>query len=59
MKSRRLAFDLQRALRSGYQIDRYQSTYFVIDSFDQLMRETAPDFAPIYDRLRSLPTLAP
>ena len=56
---RRLAFDLERALRSGYQIDRYQSTYFVIDSFDQLMRETAPDFTPIYDKLRSLPALAP
>ncbi|HTP61543.1 MAG TPA: phenylalanine 4-monooxygenase [Burkholderiales bacterium] len=56
---RRLAFDLERALRSNYQIDRYQSTYFVIDSFEQLMRETAPDFTPIYDRLRALPALAP
>ena len=26
---------------------------FVIDSFDNLMRETAPDFTPIYARLRS------
>jgi len=31
---------------------RYQETYFVIDSFEQLMRETAPDFTPIYARLR-------
>ena len=29
-------------MRTEYQIDRYQETYFVIDSFEQLMRETAP-----------------
>ena len=56
---RRLAFDLERALRTGYRIDRYQSTYFVIDSFAQLMRETAPDFTAIYARLRALPALEP
>ena len=56
---RRLDFDLERALRTDYQIDRYQTTYFVIDSFDQLLRETAPDFTPIYARLRTLPSLAP
>ena len=56
---KRLKFDLENALRTEYLIDRYQSTYFVIDSFDQLMRETAPDFTPIYKRLRPLPPLAP
>jgi len=56
---RRLDFGLERALRTDYQIDRYQTTYFVIDSFAQLMRETAPDFTPIYERLRALPALAP
>jgi phenylalanine-4-hydroxylase len=56
---RRLEFDLEKALRMDYQIDRYQTTYFVIDSFDQLLRETAPDFTPIYARLRSQPPLAP
>ena len=54
----RLPFDLERAMRTGYQIDRYQEKYFVIDSFEQLMRETAPDFTPIYERLRRLPVLA-
>jgi phenylalanine-4-hydroxylase len=39
-------------MRTDYQIDRYQETYFVIDSFEHLMRETAPDFTPIYARLR-------
>jgi len=56
---KRLDFDLERALRTDYQIDRYQTTYFVIDSFAQLMRETAPDFAPIYAKLRFLPALEP
>ena len=56
---RRLPFDLERMLRTDYQIDRYQTTYFVIDSFAQLMRETAPDFTPLYERLGKLPPLAP
>jgi phenylalanine-4-hydroxylase len=56
-RPRRLPFDLERAMRTEYQIDRYQETYFVIDSFEHLMRETAPDFTPIYERLRKLPTL--
>ncbi|HLX80727.1 MAG TPA: phenylalanine 4-monooxygenase [Burkholderiales bacterium] len=56
---RRLDFDLEKALRTDYLIDRYQSTYFVIDSFAQLMRDTAPDFTPIYDKLRAMPSLAP
>jgi phenylalanine-4-hydroxylase len=51
-RPRRLPFDLERMMRTNYQIDRYQETYFVIDSFEQLMRETAPDFTPIYARLR-------
>jgi phenylalanine-4-hydroxylase len=57
-RPRRFAFDLERAMRTEYQIDRYQDTYFVIDSFDQLMRETAPDFTPIYERLRNQPTIS-
>jgi len=56
---RRLDFELERILRTDYRIDRYQTTYFVIESFDQLMRDTAPDFTPIYAKLRALPGLAP
>jgi phenylalanine-4-hydroxylase len=51
-RPQRLDFDLERMLRTDYLIDRYQSTYFVIDSFAQLMHDTAPDFTPIYERLR-------
>jgi phenylalanine-4-hydroxylase len=54
-RPRRLPFELERIMRTGYQIDRYQERYFVLESFDQLLRETAPDFTPIYERLRSLP----
>ena len=54
-RPQRLAFDLERIMRTAYQIDRYQERYFVIDSFEQLLRDTAPDFTPIYERLRSLP----
>jgi phenylalanine-4-hydroxylase len=56
---KRLPFELERMLRTDYQIDRYQTTYFVIESFARLMRDTAPDFTPIYDKLRALPALAP
>jgi phenylalanine-4-hydroxylase len=52
-RPRRLPFELERIMRSEYIIDRYQEAYFVIDSFEQLMRETAPDFTPLYTRLRS------
>ncbi len=56
---KRLPFDLERALRTDYRIDRYQTTYFVIESFAQLMRATEPDFTPIYAKLRPLPALEP
>ena len=47
----RLGFDLERIMRTRYRIDTYQKTYFVIDSFEALMRATEPDFTPIYQRL--------
>jgi phenylalanine-4-hydroxylase len=52
-RPQRLPFDLERIMRTDYQIDRYQERYFVIDSFAQLMRETAPDFTPLYARLKA------
>jgi len=55
---RRVRFDLERIMRTEYRIDRYQDTYFVIESFDALFAATAPDFAPIYERVRALPGLA-
>jgi phenylalanine-4-hydroxylase len=47
----RIGFDLERMMRTRYKIDSYQSTYFVIDSFQQLFEATAPDFTPVYRRV--------
>lgn len=55
---KRRPFELDRIMRTDYRIDRFQDTYFVIDSFDQLMRETVPDFTPIYARIRALTPFA-
>ncbi len=49
----RIGFDLRRIMRTRYRIDTFQKTYFVIDSFDQLMDATRPDFTPIYAELAS------
>jgi phenylalanine-4-hydroxylase len=51
----RIGFDLRRVLRTRYEIDDFQKTYFVIDSFGQLFGETAQDFTPIYEQLLPLP----
>ena len=58
-QARRVAFDLQRLMRSLYRIDTYQPIYFVIDGFEQLFDATAPDFTPLYEVVRGLPTLEP
>jgi phenylalanine-4-hydroxylase len=56
----RLGFDLLRVMRTQYRIDDFQQNYFVIESFDELLRQTLEtDFAPLYARLESLPEIAP
>jgi phenylalanine-4-hydroxylase len=52
----RIGFDLERIMRTRYRIDTFQKTYFVIDSFEQLMEATRPDFTPIYARIASEPS---
>jgi len=47
----RIGFDLERIMRTRYRIDTFQKTYFVIDSYEQLMEATQPDFTPIYAAL--------
>ena len=47
----RIGFDLERVMRTRYRIDTFQQTYFVIDSYEQLIEATMPDFLPIYARL--------
>jgi len=53
----RIGFDLERIMRTRYRIDTYQKTYFVIDSYEQLMQATDPDFTPIYARLADAPSI--
>ena len=57
-RPQRIALNLERCMRTRYKIDDYQSTYFVIDSFEQLFNMTAPDFAPVYESVRALGDLA-
>jgi phenylalanine-4-hydroxylase len=54
----RIGFDLQRIMCTRYRIDTFQKTYFVIDSFDQLMAATATDFAPLYAQLGDAAAIA-
>ncbi len=55
----RIAFDLKRLMRTRYRIDDYQQTYFVIASFEDLLRQTLDtDFAPLYAELESLEDIA-
>jgi len=54
----RIGFDLKRVMRTEYRIDDYQQNYFVIPSFDELLRVTVEtDFAPIYVELAGLPDI--
>ena len=54
----RLGFDLERVMRTLYRIDYFQQVYFVIDSIEQLKRETLQDFGPIYERLAGAEDIA-
>jgi len=45
----RIAFDLQRVLRTNYLIDSYQKTYFVLDDIEQLFDSVlAADFDALF-----------
>ena len=46
----RIAFNLERVLRTAYMVDDYQKTYFVIDSFDHLFQSCDRDFTPYYEK---------
>jgi phenylalanine-4-hydroxylase len=55
----RVAFDLERVMRTQYRIDDFQETYFVIDSFEALLADCYQDFAPLYRRLANATDIAP
>ena len=54
----RIAFDIARVMRTDYRIDNFQQNYFVIPSFDELLRVTVEsDFAPLYEALKAQPDI--
>lgn len=55
-----LQFDMERVLRTGYYIDDYQASYFVVDSFEKLFEATmGTDFTPLYADYRTKPEYTP
>jgi len=55
----RIAFDLERVMRTTYRIDDFQESYFVLDSLDDLLELAHIDFEPYYTALDSGPTFTP
>lgn len=55
----RIAFVLERVMRTRYRIDDLQETYFAIRDIDELLSFTQIDFAPLYERTAALPDLSP
>jgi phenylalanine-4-hydroxylase len=54
----RIGFDLSRVMRTEYRIDDFQQNYFVIPSFDALLKATVEtDFAPLYEQLKAQPDI--
>lgn len=54
----RLGFDLKRVMRTEYRIDDFQQNYFVIPSFEALLRATVEsDFAPLYAEILAQPDI--
>ncbi len=51
----RVGFNLPRIMRTKHIIDDFQQTYFVIDSFEQLLETCYKDFGDIYASVRGLP----
>ncbi len=56
-KPNRIAFRLERVMRTLYKIDSYQETYFIIRDFQQLLDDTAPDFTALYAQLHTIESL--
>lgn len=56
----RIGFDLKRVMRTRYRIDDFQQSYFVIDNFEDLLRQTQDaDLGPLYAALEGEADIAP
>ena len=50
----RLGFDVERLVKTDYRIDDFQQTYFVIESYEDLLERTQnTDFGPLYESLHT------
>lgn len=49
----RIAFDLERVMKTAYRIDDFQQVYFAVDDLYDLLAATQQDFGPLYERLRT------
>lgn len=56
-KATHVAYDVKRIMRQKFRIDSFQHHYFVIESFEQLLESTRPDFTPYYEEVSKLPTV--
>ena len=55
----RIAFDLERVMRTHYRIDDFQESYFVIENLDRLLELAQIDFGPLYARIDGQPEFQP
>ncbi|RZL63543.1 MAG: phenylalanine 4-monooxygenase [Variovorax sp.] len=55
----RIAFDLERVMRTHYRIDDFQESYFVIENLDRLLELASIDFGPLYARIDGQPEFQP
>ena len=55
----RVAFNLERIMRTKYVIDDFQQTYFVIGSFESLLEDCYQDFGTLYERLKTVSDIEP
>ncbi len=55
----RIAFDLERVMRTHYRIDDFQESYFVIENLERLLELAHIDFAPLYARIEGQPEFQP
>lgn len=58
-RPKRIAFDLERVMRTEYRIDDVQENYFVLENLNDLLKLAEIDFDPIYARLDQGPRYVP
>lgn len=57
---KRIWLDIERVMRTRYNFDEFQQTYFVVEGFEALLRATEEtDFAGIYRKIAGEPALDP